>query len=82
MMFPAREIEAVSLFVLFLLFQYKIRENRFVRYLLCYSILRFFLEFGRGDYRGAYIAGVFSPAQLTSVVVWVALIFLKQSQPV
>jgi phosphatidylglycerol:prolipoprotein diacylglycerol transferase len=76
-MFPARELEAVSLFILFLLFQYKIKENRFPLYLLCYSVLRFFLEFGRGDYRGAYIAGVLSPAQFTSVAVWAALIFLK-----
>jgi phosphatidylglycerol:prolipoprotein diacylglycerol transferase len=76
-MFPAREVESLSLFALFLLFQYKIKEGRFVRYLLCYSILRFFLEFGRGDYRGLYIAGVLSPAQFTSIIVWAALIVLK-----
>jgi phosphatidylglycerol:prolipoprotein diacylglycerol transferase len=76
-MFPARELEAFSLFILFFLFQYKIRQNRFVLYLICYSALRFFLEFGRGDYRGAYIAGVLSPAQFTSIIIWVVLIALK-----
>ena len=77
--FPARELEALFLFILFLLFQYKIKRNRFVLYLLCYSVMRFFLEFGRGDYRGAYIAGVLSPAQFTSIVIWAVLIAFKFS---
>jgi phosphatidylglycerol:prolipoprotein diacylglycerol transferase len=75
--FPARELEALFLFILFFLFQYKIKRNRFVLYLLCYSALRFFLEFGRGDYRGAYIAGVLSPAQFISIAVWAVLAALK-----
>jgi phosphatidylglycerol:prolipoprotein diacylglycerol transferase len=75
--FPARELEAFFLFILFFLFQYRIKENRFVLYLLCYSVLRFFLEFGRGDYRGVYIAGVLSPAQFTSVIIWTVLIAFK-----
>jgi phosphatidylglycerol:prolipoprotein diacylglycerol transferase len=73
-MFPAREIEAVCLFALFFVFSFKLRKNRFRLYLLCYSVLRFFLEFGRGDYRGAFLIHSLSPAQVTSVIVWIFLL--------
>jgi phosphatidylglycerol:prolipoprotein diacylglycerol transferase len=71
--FPARELEAFCLFALFLLFQYRIKENRFTRYLLCYSVLRFFLELGRGDYRGVLFVRFLSPAQVTSIIIWIVL---------
>jgi phosphatidylglycerol:prolipoprotein diacylglycerol transferase len=73
--FPARELEAFCLFALFFLFQYRIKENRFTLYLLCYSVLRFFLEFGRGDYRGVLFVRFLSPAQVTSIIIWIVLLF-------
>ena len=73
-LFPAREIEALCLFILFFIFKYKIKKNRFFWYLICYSILRFFLEFGRGDDRGHLIFNSLSPAQVTSIFIWVVLL--------
>ena len=72
-LFPARELEALGLFVLFFIFVTKIKRRRVFWYLLCYSVLRFFLEFGRGDDRGVLLVRWLSPAQMTSVIVWAGL---------
>lgn len=72
-LFPARELEALCLFVMFYIFQFKIRRCRLPLYLLCYSVLRFFLEFGRGDARGVFFVRALSPAQITSVIIWIGL---------
>ncbi|MCL1852081.1 MAG: prolipoprotein diacylglyceryl transferase [Peptococcaceae bacterium] len=71
--FPARELEALALFVLYFVFEKKIKERRLFWYLLCYSVLRFGLEFGRADDRGQLIISWLSPAQVTSVIIWVVL---------
>ncbi|MCL1982007.1 MAG: prolipoprotein diacylglyceryl transferase, partial [Clostridiales bacterium] len=71
--FPARELEAACLFCLYFLFEKKIRGHRFFWYLLCYSTLRFLLEFGRGDDRGVFLIEWLSPAQVTSVLIWAGL---------
>lgn len=75
--FPARELEAVCLFILFLIVQYIIKRNRLVFYFLTYPPLRFFLEFGRGDYRGMLFMGWLSIAQLISIVlIVITLLYL------
>lgn len=68
-LFPAREIEAGLLLLLTILFQTKIRKNRFVVYLLVYSIARFVLEFGRGDDRGQLFTDFLSPSQEISLFI-------------
>lgn len=70
--FPAREIEAISLFIMFLLVQYVIKKKRIVFYLYSYPIIRFLLEFGRGDDRGELFVSFLSPSQQVSL----AIIFL------
>ncbi|MDR2420827.1 MAG: prolipoprotein diacylglyceryl transferase [Oscillospiraceae bacterium] len=72
-MFPAREIESICLFVMFFIFRFKLKRHRLPFYLLCYSVIRFALEFGRGDSRGVFLIRALSPAQTTSILVWVAL---------
>jgi phosphatidylglycerol:prolipoprotein diacylglycerol transferase len=72
-LFPAREIESLCLFALFFIFAFKIKRYRLQKYLLCYSVLRFFLEFGRGDNRGFFLIHALSPAQVTSIIVWICL---------
>lgn len=67
--FPAREIEAFCLFSMFLLTQYFIRKHRLVFYLYTYPIIRFFLEFGRGDNRGWISTTILSPAQIISITI-------------
>ncbi len=67
--FPAREIEAVSLFIMFLLVQYVIKKRRTIFYLYSYSIIRFLLEFGRGDDRGKLFVNFMSPSQQVSLTI-------------
>jgi len=71
--FPARELEALALFVLYFIFEKKIKERRLFWYLVCYSTLRFGLEFGRADDRGQMFVPWLSPAQVTSIIIWIAL---------
>lgn len=66
--FPAREIEAVCLFALFFVFKNKIKKHRLPIYFLVYGILRFFIEFGRGDDRGTLLVHWLSPSQVTSAL--------------
>ena len=70
---PAREIEALCLFTMFFLFAYKIKKHRLPLYMLSYSIIRFVIEFGRGDNRGRLIFQSISPAQTTSICIWIVL---------
>lgn len=72
--FPAREIEAFSLFVLFLIAQFIVKKNRLIFYFLTYPMIRFLLEFGRGDYRGIVFMGWLSIAQLISIVLFTSTI--------
>ncbi len=67
-LFPAREIEAGLLLFLTILFQTKIKHNRFLVYLTVYSTVRFFLEFGRGDNRGTLFTNSLSPSQEISLL--------------
>lgn len=70
-LFPARELEAVALLVLFiLLLRKKTFNKRIPIYLFSYSALRFGLEFFRGDDRGTLFGiETLSPTQLVAAVV-------------
>lgn len=67
--FPAREIESLILFILFFIVQFKVKENRIYFYAFTYPVVRFLLEFGRGDNRGVFINKIFSPAQWISIFI-------------
>jgi phosphatidylglycerol:prolipoprotein diacylglycerol transferase len=72
---PVPLLESLACFLLALfLFSRKDPAGNFTRYLLAYAVLRFFLEFWRGDpVRGFY--GVFSTSQWISagIVIFIAL---------
>jgi phosphatidylglycerol:prolipoprotein diacylglycerol transferase len=72
-LFPARELESLCLFIMFFIFNFKIKTYRLQKYLFCYSVIRFFLEFGRGDNRGVLLIRILSPAQITSMIVLICL---------
>jgi phosphatidylglycerol:prolipoprotein diacylglycerol transferase len=67
-LFPAREIEAFFLLSLFLIFTFFIKKHRFIIYVSAYATARFFIELGRGDNRGRFLAKFLSPAQVISVI--------------
>ncbi len=67
--FPAREIEALSLFAMFFITQYGIKKRRMLFYAIAYPVVRFLLEFGRGDLRGRMFTDIFSPAQEISIII-------------
>lgn len=73
-LFPAREIEAIALVVMFFVFTYVIKKHRVSLYLLCYSILRFVLEFFRADDRGRLFITGLSPTQVLVIFTWVGLL--------
>lgn len=63
-LFPSQLVEAVFLFILFL--GLKKRKNAALMYIVLYSIYRYIAEYWRGDNRGDYFFGFFSPSQLIS----------------
>ena len=80
--YPTQLFEAAFLFILFavltvILFKTKTKHNLSI-YLISYGVFRYFIEYIRGDDRGANI-GIFSPSQFWSIVMVIAgigLIFL------
>jgi len=68
--YPTQLYEAVAL--LAILAVVLKAKNRMCTYLLSYSLVRFLIEFLRGDDRGAFPLGL-SPAQWISVAIWVGL---------
>ncbi len=86
--FPVREIEALMLFMLFLLTQFKIKENKLLFYLFTYPPLRFILEFWRGDYRGIKfcfdlsIAQVISITLLASALIYLVIIKIRHNREI
>lgn len=74
--FPAREIEAVFLFVLTGLLSKWLKHDRLMYYLLSYPPLRFVLEFFRGDDRGKLFTNILSPSQLISIALFVVGLYL------
>lgn len=71
---PVQLFEALGLLILFI-FLIKFNKNQFFIYLISYSIMRFFLEFLRGDDRGR-LFGILSPAQEISIIILIISISL------
>jgi len=80
---PTQLYESVFLFTLFGILYYLVFHRRFSQgfalYLFSYGVFRFFIEFLRGDHRGAFLGGL-SPSQplaialvLGSLVAWFAV---------
>ncbi|MCL2370341.1 MAG: prolipoprotein diacylglyceryl transferase [Firmicutes bacterium] len=46
------------------------RSKLIIIYLLAYSVFRFFLEFLRGDNRGAFLFGTITPSQIQSLIMF------------
>ena len=85
---PTQLYETAANFALFLLLHYASKKPHkegqiLVAYVWCYALLRFCIEFLRGDYRGGFLWGL-SPSQLISLVIaGIALgIWLKQIRSV
>lgn len=78
--FPVREMEAISVFILFFIAQFVIKKNRHIFYFYTYPIVRFLLEFGRGDDRGKLFTAFLSPSQEISIllVVFVSLFLINK----
>lgn len=74
--FPARELEAVFLFILTALFMVRLKKDRVMYYLLSYPVLRFMLEFFRGDNRGQLFTQILSPSQEISIALFVLGLYL------
>lgn len=79
--FPVQLLESALCLVIFFILLILMRKNIFRRrliwiYFLCYSVVRFFTEFLRGDdYRGVY--GMFSLSQWISIAYFtVALVYV------
>ncbi len=69
LMFPARELEAVFLLVMFFVLSKKAYFKRLPVYLFSYGVFRFVLEFFRGDDRGSLFGMSFlSPSQFVCLV--------------
>lgn len=74
---PTQLYEATFLFILFLVMFFFVKKYHTEIYLFSYGTWRFFLEFLRGDDRGASPFGVLTPSQLLSIVMYImAIIFI------
>lgn len=65
--YPTQLFEVIGLLLILLLIIHS--KNKFRTYLFSYSIIRFLLEFLRGDDRGT-VSGYLSPSQLISIIVF------------
>ena len=83
---PTQLYEAVGNTLLFLLLHFSSKKAHkpgtiLMEYVVCYSLMRFVIEFFRGDFRGAYVWGM-SPSQWIALLAACAagwlLIFLKK----
>ena len=79
--YPTQIIEALGNLIIFFILHKLYKKSHkdgyiFLVYLIFYSILRFLIEFLRGDERGSFFLGL-SPAQNISAVIFIiAVIFL------
>jgi phosphatidylglycerol:prolipoprotein diacylglycerol transferase len=76
---PSQLYEAFGMLAIFLILRYTFNKRRFegqqfFLYLLFYSVLRFTVEFFRGDPRGTVFNGLLSTSQFISLIVFVASI--------
>ncbi len=70
-LFPIQLLEAFLLILIFLII--KNRKNAFVHYIITYSVVRFVLEYFRGDSRGNYVM-MLSPAQIICICLWICFL--------
>lgn len=75
---------ALGALILFLEKREKINNRRFLLYMLLYCVLRFTLEFGRGDYPKEQLLWGLTPAQVTCVwlfplvaLIWIGLNYIS-----
>ncbi len=66
--YPTQLYEAVFLFICFIIFFFFTKKNHTEKYLISYGTFRFFLEYLRGDDRGASPFGFLTPSQFLSLV--------------
>lgn len=86
---PAQLYESIPLVIVFLLLAYSFNHRKFAGqqlglYLLLYSILRFIVEFFRGDPRGSVFHGLLSTSQLISILAFVCgliVFFIRRRHP-
>lgn len=72
LLLPIRELEAIALLILGVTIPKKFKEKTLWVYLFSYSLLRFVLEFFRGDDRGVLFGiTVLSPSQLICIALFV-----------
>lgn len=79
--YPTQLYEAIFLGLLFaalmlLMFKFKRPNILMLVYLYSYAIFRFFIEFIRGDNRGAFLFGVLSPSQVQSIIMLLVAVAL------
>ena len=77
---PTQLYEAALNFALFLLLHYASKKPHkegkiLVEYVWCYGLMRFLLEFLRGDFRGGFLLGL-SPAQVISLAISAVALFI------
>lgn len=77
---PTQLYEAALNFALFLLLHYASKKPHkegkiLVEYVLCYAVMRFGIEFLRGDFRGGFLLGL-SPSQVICLAVAGAALFI------
>ena len=85
--FPIQLVEATCNFLIFLLILYLLKKNKlkgrlFLLYLLIYTVIRFILEFFRGDViRGHF--WVFSTSQWISILLFIPalILFIRLNKP-
>ena len=80
-LFPSQLLEAIMLCVMFVCSQ-RMRRHQAEFYLISYSVIRFLLEFMRGDQRGNE-GFLLSPAQVISILILsctVVCIFIRKRQ--
>ena len=77
---PTQLFECAGVAFLILLFVFVIKKERFMWYITLYPMIRFVLEFFRGDNRGSF-SGILSPAQFTSLIILIipAVYFTEKS---
>lgn len=68
---PVPLIESTFLIILAFIMYKLIRKYKVLVYVLSYSAFRFFIEFFRGDNRGRYVLGIFSPSQTVCGILFI-----------
>ena len=71
--FPVRLLEITFMVAIFVLFNKKFHQNRLFWYLTAYSTIRFTLEFLRFDNHDFFYITWLTPAQVTSILIWLGL---------